>query len=395
MLLGATSGMFETSFNNYLLETFNISAASRGVLEFPRELPGFLVAILSGLLCFLAESRMAVLAALATALGLLGLGWISPGYGSMMVWMVIWSIGTHLYMPLGDSLAVAVSPKESVGRTMGLIGGANTLAIIAGCAIVWLGIDYVDIGFSTIFTLGAVTAIGAALVLSLMDPRLTRPLGTRKKAKTFEFVFKKRYSLFYWLNVLFGARKQVFITFGPWVLIKIFGQPASIIAQLWIVSSILGIVFRPMLGRMVDSLGERFVLRMEAVVLILVCAGYGLANKLNLGDYTTLLLYVCFVGDQLMFSVGMARTTYLSKIIECQEDLMPSLSMGVSINHIVSMLIPSLGGWVWVSYGYEWVFVGAAIVALINYVVAGYVRIPRDAPEPTLIDNTEPAGMSQ
>ena len=43
--LGIAGGIFEAIFNNFLSDTFQISAVTRGLLEFPRELPGFLVVV--------------------------------------------------------------------------------------------------------------------------------------------------------------------------------------------------------------------------------------------------------------------------------------------------------------------------------------------------------------
>src|SRR3990170_6395094 len=71
--LGFASGIFETTFNNYLRDTFHVSAALRGRLEFPRELPGFLTAIFAGMLFFVAEARVAALAAAGVGMGQLGL----------------------------------------------------------------------------------------------------------------------------------------------------------------------------------------------------------------------------------------------------------------------------------------------------------------------------------
>jgi len=38
--------------------------------------------------------------------------------------------------------------------------------------------------------------------------------------------------LYYWLAILYGTRKQIFITFAPWVLITIYKQPTQTIATL-------------------------------------------------------------------------------------------------------------------------------------------------------------------
>ena len=67
LFLMAASGIYETTFNNFLNDTFHITAGQRGRLEFPRELPGFLVAATAGALFFLPEVRVASVAAMAVA----------------------------------------------------------------------------------------------------------------------------------------------------------------------------------------------------------------------------------------------------------------------------------------------------------------------------------------
>ena len=50
--LGCAGGIFETTSNNYYAKTFGITAEQRGDLELPREFPGFMVAVLAGVLFF-------------------------------------------------------------------------------------------------------------------------------------------------------------------------------------------------------------------------------------------------------------------------------------------------------------------------------------------------------
>ena len=142
------------------------------------------------------------------------------------------------------------------------------------------------------------------------------------------FVFRRRYWLYYVLAMLFGARKQIFITFGPWVLVRIFNQPAYIFAKLWIVASLLGIVVQPLLGRAIDRFGERSILMIDSFLVFLVCAGYGLSHGIAWREGALWLLYVCFVMDLLLFGVNMARSTYLAKIAERPEDVAPTLTGG-------------------------------------------------------------------
>ncbi|NIM07198.1 MAG: MFS transporter [Armatimonadetes bacterium] len=372
--LSIAGGIFESTFNNFLIETFNITAKERGALEFPRELPGFLVAVFAGALFFLTDTRMAALAALVTALGFLGLAARGEAYSFMLLAMVVQSAGAHLFMPLQSSIALSLAGGNRAGTLMGRIGGYSTLAVIGGCGIVWLGMQYLHLDYPIIFGLATISATCAAVLLFKIQPASSSATDRRRP----RFVWRRAYSLYYVLCILFGARKQVFLTFGPLVLITVFGQPASSIAKLIIVASVLGIAFKPALGWMIDRLGERFVLMADAFMLIGVCLGYGFGRNILPAPYALFLAYGCFVMDMLLFAMDMARAVYLDKIAQKRDDVAPTLTLGVSIDHTVSMSIPALGGLVWVVYGYQWVFAGAAGVALVTLVAASLIRVPQN-----------------
>ncbi len=360
---GLYSGLYDPSFNNYLNDTFHIGEVARGGLEFPRELPGFLVVITTGLLIFLPDVRIAMVASLILALGLLGLGFLSPTFTWVILWMIIWSIGAHLYMPLESSIGVSLSKPGEVGKTLGRLGAVKTAASLVGFLIVWVVFRFFGVNYSLIFGLAGLCAVVAAVCLFIMTPR--KSITKRNK-----LLFKRKYMLFYWLNVLFGARKQVFLTFAPWVLIKVFDQPVSTFAVLGLVGTVTGIAFRTVLGKAIDTLGERRIIALESLALVLVCLGYGFAPELGLGPYALWLVYTCYVADQLLFACNMARATYLNKIIDNPDDLTPTLSMGLTIDHIVSMTIPFFGGLLWMTYGYQYVFLVAAVIALVNLYAA-------------------------
>ncbi len=367
--LGASGGMMETTFNNYVSDIFNLGADARGFLEFPRELPGFLTALMAGLLFFLPETRIAGFSALAVGLGLLALAWIGPHWSAMLIFLTVWSAGAHLLMPIRSSLSMELAMKEHRGRRMGQIAATSIAASMAGCAMVWVAMRWFQAGYPLIFTMGGMLALIASVFLFKMrmpNAHLQRP----------KFVWNRHYSLYYILAFLFGARKQVFITFGPWVLIRVFHQPAWIFAQLWIAAALLGIFFQPLLGRAIDRLGERTVLLADSALLLLVCLGYGFAHRLPNQTAALWLLYVCFVGDNLLFGVNMARDTYLSKIALRPDHVAPTLSLGVSINHVVSMSIPALGGLMWMKYGHPSVFIATAGVAVLMAIFSSMIRVP-------------------
>ena len=115
---------------------------------------------------------------------------------------------------------------------------------------------------------------------------------------------------------------------------------------------------------------------MDSVLILLVCLGYGFAHNLPNPTAALGLLYSCFVADNLLFGVNMARDTYLSKIVLKKDHLAPTLSLGISINHLVSMSIPALGGLMWIRYGHSSVFLATAGIAVLMGLFSTLVRIP-------------------
>jgi hypothetical protein len=72
----------------------------------------------------------------------------------------------------------------------------------------------------------------------------------------------------------------------------------------------------------------------------------------------------------------MARATYLKKISICDEDVSPTLSLGISLDHVIAMFIPVIAGLLWYAngdYGYKYVFIGGALIAVGNVLVCRHL----------------------
>jgi len=372
MFLGVTTGIDSAFFNNYLSDVFHITVFQRTLLEIPRELPGFLVVFVSGMLIFLGDVRVACVANLLAAAGMMGLGILSPGIGVMVGWMTVYSMGQHLYMPVASSIGMNLAVDGNLGGILGRIQAYNTAAYLVSSLVIAGLFMVIHIPYRVAFGVGAVAFVLAALMILQMAPhRGPKP----KKA----IIIRKRYRLFYVLSVLYGARKQIFITFGPWVLIKAFHQGVGTFAIISFTTAFLGIFFRPWLGNLVDRKGPRFVIMFEAIFLIAVCFGYAWAQKL-FGNTLTALLIVsgCFVLDQLLNAATMARAIYVKKIAGSAEEVSPTLAMGTTIDHSISMGIPWVGGLVWDHWGYSWVFIGGAVIALGNLILSSGIHTDRE-----------------
>lgn len=371
VFMGIAQSIDGSTTNNYLKERFHMLILQRSALEMPRELPGFLVFLIIGFLYTLGDIRIAVVANICAAVGMFLLGLIPPVFSVVLICMFIYSSGFHVYMPLSNSIAMSFADDKSLGKKLGQVSAANTAALVLSSAVLWAILRLFKVSYTVTYSIGAVALIMASIMLGRMNPNRTAVIKTR-------FVFRKEYRLFYWLSVLYGARKQIFITFAPWVLVDVFKLKVTTMTILFFIISALSVAVRPLTGYLIDRIGEKIVLCTEAAVLFFVCLGYSFATELlPLGAAITLIC-ICYVLDQLLNSASMARATYLRKIALKSEDVSPTLSLGISLDHITSMFLPFIGGIVWYgngSNGYKYVFIGGAVIAVLNFFSAGYIKI--------------------
>jgi len=365
--LAAGIGVHESIFNNFLFDTFEITATARGLLEFPRELPGLLVVLTTGILARLAVTHVGVVGTLVFAAGMIGMAAVGGRYGAMVVMMIVGSTGMHMTMPVGTAVVLALTDENKRGTRIGQAGAIGTIGTILGTGFIWLFFDRAD----PQYRLGFLYAAGGGLLAAAMYALMYIPHLHQPRAR---LVVRKKFGLYYLLSFLFGARKQIFITFGPWVLIRVYGESASGIAALLMTASIIGIAFKPLAGMAIDRFGERTVMIVDGIALAAVCLGYGYASGLTDDPATAhFLACTCFVCDNLLFALGTSRAVYVSRLTESHDEITSTLAMGVSINHIASMTIPAVAGMVWISLGYERVFLAAAILALVISAVSTFV----------------------
>lgn len=361
--LGITQSVDTSFFNNFLNDYYHLTITQRTLLEIPREFPGFAVVFVTGILFAFGDVRTAAVANLLGGLGALGLAFWSPEYLPMIGWLTVYSMGQHLFMPMSNSIGMNLAADGHMGSRLGQISSVNTAVFLVTSLATAFLFRFIKIDYHLAFSFSAAAFFLSAVLILSMTPHSGKRIGKR-------FVLRKEYNVFYGLNILFGARKQIFITFGPWVLIKVFGQGVATFAILSFIIAGLGIVFKPLIGHLIDSVGERFILAGEAVSLIFICLGYafteGLLANLGLGSITLYVICALFVLDQILASASMARATYLKKIALSAEDVSPTLSMGITIDHMVSMFVPWLGGFVWTVLGYQYVFIGGAAIATLN-----------------------------
>lgn len=368
-MVGFAESVVNSVLNNFLSDTFRLSSFQRTFMEFPRELPGFLIIFVSAGLYFVRSRRLAVFATMTGAAGLVLMAFFSISFHWMFAWLFIVSLGQHLFMPLNTSITMELAKSGRTGKRLGQFNAVRNFAVVLGSFTVFVGFKYLHFNFRASFLIAAAFYLFAALLILAMHPGKAHPPAMHLR-------LHKSYALYYWLSVLFGTRKQIFLTFAPWVLVTVYHQPTAILATLLTIAGITGIAFQPLLGKAIDALGERAVLMTEALLLIVVCCGYGLGRTLFSERTAFLVACCCFVADQLLMSVGMARSTYLKKIALHPDHVTPALTMSVSMDHIFSIGVALTGGLIWSAWGYQAVFLCGAGIAVINLVSAFFIKIP-------------------
>ena len=344
-------------FNNFAVEKIGLAPEELGILESIREIPGFLAAPMVGLLVGLAEPRLG-----AMSLIIFGAGYIAYGYTetvpALMVFSFLWSIGFHVWMPTAASMAMGLAVPGAQGRVLGRMQSLAAFAGVIGMLCVyWVSGDP---SFSGIYQVIGLAAVLGAIPLLLMDPNL----GHRSSAR---MVLKRKYALFYGLEFLAGCRRQIFVTFALFALVKTFGVDVRTIITLSLINSCANIGMAPFVGKLIDRFGERSVLMLNFAALTLVFLGYGAIQNVNV-------LFVLYIVDNLFMLFTLSLSTYIGRIAQ-PEELRASLSMGITMNHVAAVIMPMVGGFIWSFLGYSAVFYLGAGIAAATLLLAR--RLPR------------------
>jgi hypothetical protein len=341
-------GAFSAAYNNFIVDVLKLRPGQLGIVESFRESPGFLMFAVAALTMRIAEPPLAAASLLMVAIGLVAYCGVH-GLPSLVVWSVVWSMGLHAWMTLQPSMTLSLSTSRNKGLRLGQITAVSALGTILGMVLVLIGGN--RLGFNRIFIVScAFVLVGAAALLGI-----SKDIGQAEKPR---LVFKREYSLYYLLTFLEGCRKQVFLTFAIFLLVRNYHTPIHIVALLMILNNVVNLSMSAWIGRMIDRFGERLVLIVCYTAAIPVFIGYAMVHN-------ALMLYILYGLDNLFYIGSMGSTTYLHRIAD-PKDVMPSLAMGVSMNHAAAVAVPLIGGLLWATYGHAVTFYGGAVVVAIS-----------------------------
>ena len=372
----------DSIFSNYFKEVYHVSAYQRGILEFPRELPGLICLLVIGIGSFLGDIRLAIIAQALSVAGIIALGLLTPMFAVMTLYLFISSLGMHTFMPLRNSIGLSlIHDRSQTGKWLGKFGGVYTAFQLVGGLIVFVGFYFGFFSFETSvkwpFIVSGVFFLAALIALVFLNKRVGTEISTHKKIK---LVFDKDYALYYAIAIIHGAQKQIILVFGPWVLIELLSKGAETISALNMIGGFLCMLIIPIIGRWIDRFGIRRMMFFDAFTFIGVYLLYGIFTSLTVNGIIAvagasfILISAVYVMDKISMSLDLIRVSYLRSIAKSDSDITHTLSTGISMDHVVSVICAYLGGIVWTVYGPQYVFFIAAGLSLLNVYIAFRVK---------------------
>lgn len=370
---GTGYGIYKGIIDNYFAEIVKIGEFDRGLIEFFREIPGLLLIVILAALYMFSAEKLYKLGALIMLIGMGMLSIVSPGKILVTLAVVIFSLGEHIQLGMKNTLSLVYSKDGKGGQALGYQQALNQVGTLIGYGVIIVSFIFlVDKKPYKVFFFIATVLIGISTILSMNLKTNSETDKTKSR-----FYFRKKFTKFYMLEIFYGARKQVFFTFGPYVLILFYGANATIISLLFAVSALLSFFLSPAVGKIIDRFGYKVVMVSDTLILVIVCFFYGFAHHIFPRNIAFIICCLNYILDSIISLASMASNVYVQDISDDNEEMRATISTGISVNHLITILIALFGGWIWQSLGIETLFMLSAVLGLCNSAYAATIKVKK------------------
>ena len=370
LITGLSYGLYKGMLDNFLAEVVAMGEMDRGITEFFRELPGIALVFILAAFYMLSAETMFKVGALIMLLGM-GMHAVLPATKVLTTLAIcVYSLGEHIQLGMKSSLSLQYAKDGKGGAAQGVQSSVSQIGTLAGYFVIVLVFSLAS-GNQPYRLFFAVAAVLAG-VSALFSMKLTGKSETDKNKR--RFYFHKKYTKYYMLEMFYGARKQVFLTFGPYVLILFYGASAATVSLLFAVSAIACFFAAPLVGRLIDKVGYKVVMVTDTLILVIVCLFYGFSHHLFPKDVAFIVCCVNYVLDAVISLASMASNNYVQALSDSTDEVKATISTGVSINHVITIFIALFGGWIWQTLGIETLFIASAILGLCNSAYAATIK---------------------
>ncbi|MBV0911654.1 MFS transporter [Rhodobacteraceae bacterium ASV31] len=354
--------------NNFVIEAANFTGVEIGWLHTVREIPGFLAIGVIAIIIFMREQTLALASLLLLGAASAITAWF-PTLGGMLIVTFFASVGFHYYETVNQSLQLQWIDKARAPQTLGWIVAVGSAASLVSYGLLVVTWRAFDLSYNFVYlTSGGITA-AIAVFCAFAYPQFESPNPQLKK-----MVLRRRYWLYYALQFMSGARRQIFVVFAAFMMVERFGFEVHEVTALFLINFVANMLFAPFMGHAVARFGERRALAFEYIGLMAIFLAYGGIYWFGWGVVLAAVLYVL---DHLFFALAFALKTYFQKIAD-PGDIAPTAAVAFTINHIAAVFLPAFLGYLWITSP-SGVFVLAAAMAFTSLMLA--LCIPRH-PEP-------------
>ena len=340
--------------NNFVIEVADFDGADIGLLHTTREIPGFLAVGVIAIIIFVREQVLGLISLVLLGAATAVTAWF-PSMGGILTITMLSSIGFHYYETVNQSLQLQWLKIEDAPRMLGwLLAAGSAATLVAYLAIIGLW-ETLGLSYNAVYLAGGGVTVAIAAFAMLAYPQFEAPTPQHKK-----MILRRRYWLYYALQFISGARRQIFVVFAGFMMVERFGWDVHEITTLYLINLVANILFAPLMGRAVGFFGERRTLGFEYIGLILVFLSYGGVYYLGWSVVVAATLYVI---DHLFFGLALAMKTYFQKIAD-PADIAPTAAVAFTINHIAAVFLPVLLGLLWLASPAAVFFLAAAMAAM-------------------------------
>lgn len=354
--------------NNFVIEVAQFDGADIGVLHSIREIPGFFAIGVIAIILLIREQTLVYVSLALLGVATAVTAWF-PNMAGILTITMLSSIGFHYYETVNQSLQLQWLPKDRAPKMLGWLIAAGSAATLLAYVLIVMTWKAFDLSYNFVYLMsgGATLLVVAYCVFAF--PHFEAPNPQVKK-----LILRRRYWLYYALQFMAGARRQIFTVFAGFMMVEHFGFEVHEVTSLFLINLVANMIFAPLLGRAVHHFGERNALMFEYTGLVVVFLAYGGIYWFGWGVVLASVLYVV---DHIFFAMALALKTYFQKIAS-PGDIAPTAAVAFTINHIAAVFLPMVLGLLWL-HSPSAVFLLAAAMAMVSLGLA--MLIPR-SPEP-------------
>jgi len=362
LTISSTVGLqtWRTLFNNFAVEVVGLEGNHVGMIQSVREVPGFLALLAVFVMMLVKEHRLSAFSIFCLGVGVSATG-LLPSYSGLLLTTLIMSFGFHFYETTNQSLTLQYFDENTspwvFGKLRSLASASNIgVGICIYCLAAFLNYTHIYL------------LIGGLIIVTSVWGLRQEPTDPDIVPQHKKMIFRKKYWLFYFLTFMGGARRQIFMAFAVFLLVQKFHFTVQEVTILFVLNNVINYFLSPAVGKGIIRFGERKVLSLEYFSLIFIFLSYAMVQS-------KAFLAVLYILDHIFFNFAIAIRTYFQKVAD-PRDIAPSMAVGFTINHIAAVVLPVVGGILWM-VDYRIPFVVGAAFSMVSLIAVQQIRVQR------------------